>query len=225
LGKERQARVEELNALVARVATSKAMKKKSTGTVAYKLGGFFRGSELVQIEEDARGRCTVLLLGSIQRSSIERLNKLFSTSDPEKEVQYYINRSVTNYCNSRLRRWSLETEEGKYGYAARFTLPSSDSNQAEGLRGEDIWDDLSATKFGSDKVELDSIIQRMRDSGISDEDMGYVEARYSGVSWEELAERHGGSPDKYRKRVRRIYDKLTVGGVKEASAKAFGGTS
>jgi DNA-directed RNA polymerase specialized sigma24 family protein len=211
LDKERQARVEELTALVARVALSKKMKAKSTSTVSYKLGGFFRGTELVEIEEDARGRCVAFLLGSIQRRSMERLSQLFSTDDPDEEVRHYINRSVTNYCKSRLRRWSLRTEENKYGYAARFTLPSKDSVQAESLGGEDIWDEFSSTKFSSDKIELDSIIQRMLDLGVSEEDMGYVEARYRGVTWEELAAKPGEKPDKYRKRVRRIFDKLAAG--------------
>jgi DNA-directed RNA polymerase specialized sigma24 family protein len=211
LDKERQARVKELTALVTKVAISDKMKEKSTSTVSYKLGGFFKGNELVEIEEDAFGRCIALLLGSIQRSSMERLSQLFSTDDPDKEMRQYINRSVTNYCNSRLRRWSLETEEGKYGYAARFTVPSVDSNQAESLGDENIWDEFSSTKFSSDKIELDAIIQRMLDSGISEEDMGYVEARYRGVSWEDLAAKNGGTPDKYRKRVRRIYEKLATG--------------
>lgn len=211
MDKERQARVEKLTALVAEVALSKAMKTKSKSMVSYKLGGIFRGNELVEIEKDARSRCIALLLGSIQRSSMERLSQLFSTDDPEEEMRLYINRSVANYCNSRLRRWSLETEEGKYGYAARFTVPSVDSNQAESLGDENIWDEFSSTKFSSDKIELDAIIQRMLDSGISEEDMGYVEARHRGVSWEELAVKHGGTPDKYRKRVRRIYDKLAAG--------------
>jgi DNA-directed RNA polymerase specialized sigma24 family protein len=211
LDKERQARVEKLTDLVAEVALSKAMKTKSKSTVSYKLGGIFRGNELVEIEKDARSRCIVLLLGSIQRSSMERLSRIFSTNDPHEERRLYINRSVTNYCNSRLRRWSLETEKGKYGYAARFTLPTVDSNQAESLTGEDIWDEFSSTKFSNDKIELDSIIQRMHDSGISEEDMGYVEARYRGVTWEELAAKPGDKPDKYRKRVRRIFDKLAAG--------------
>jgi hypothetical protein len=211
LDKERQARVEELTALVARVATSKSMKLKSTKTVKHKLGGFFKGNELEEIEEDARGRCTALILGSIQRSSIERLRRIFSSRDPEAEVQKYIIRSVANYCNSRLRRWSLGTEENKYGYAARYTLPRVDSIEGESHRGDEIWDEFSSTKFSSDKIELDSIIQRMHDSGISEEDMGYVEARYRGVSWEDLAAKNGGTPDKYRKRVRRIYEKLAAG--------------
>tara|TARA_R110000782_G_scaffold5347_1_gene18379 strand:- start:3277 stop:3540 length:264 start_codon:yes stop_codon:yes gene_type:complete len=82
----------------------------------------------------------------------------------------------------------------------------------ESHRGGEIWDQFSSSKFDIDKIELDSLIQRMRDSGISEEDMGYVDARYRGVSWEELAAKHGGTPDKYRKRVRRIYDRLILGG-------------
>ena len=200
-------RVAELSELVAKVAVSKGMKTISKSIVSRKLGAALKSeSEKSNVADDALSSCVTVLLAGIANRSYEKLNSMFISEDSSDEVQRYLSRGINNYCNKRLRRWSNDNEDGKFGYAARYTPSLADN---EGGVSTEIWDTLTTTDVGDDPIEFALVMKWIYENGVGAEDIGYIKAFTEGVTWEEMAKTYGGTPDKYRKRVRRVLDRFT----------------
>ncbi|WP_027873402.1 hypothetical protein [Spongiibacter marinus] len=207
--KEKEELVGRISIVVAERASDEGFRKKALSVVRAKMGATVkREAEMPNITEDALGATAIKILEKLPERPLFKLKRMAGTAGkPSAEViDRYLMRSVVNYCNDRLRRWTLGDEEGRIGSRARGRLPVTIEREL----GQEIenWDAVGSTPFEMDKLELVSLMARLEAFGISDEDKAYIDALYHGYSYEDLAKKHGGTEGKYRKRLKRVFDKL-----------------
>jgi DNA-directed RNA polymerase specialized sigma24 family protein len=206
---ERRELVDRLSLVVAERATDKDFKGKALAIVRKKMTATVNNSEeLPEIAEDAVSTSAIKVLEKLPHRSLLKLRRMAGTSEINAKtvIERYLKRCVVNYCNDRLRRWSLCDEKGRVGYAARGQLPVT--MEKEYQQKVENWDAVGSTSFEMNKILVASYIERLEALKVSKEDMIYIEAYYSGQSYKEMADEHGGDPDKYRKRLKRVLEKL-----------------
>lgn len=200
---------------IGRISLHEEVQERAQKIVKKKLGQFFGkdgGSELHQIAEDALSSVTVGLLKAKNTGSTE----LTVEAETEEEIGIetkgvlanpiarYLLVGVAWYCNTRLRRWSLENEKGKVGSRARYII---DSDLAD---DSDYWDQHLSHKGGLDSLDEERIDSLLLAKGVSTEDIDLIKQNLSGWSFVDLAAEHGGTADKYRRRIQRALEKAGI---------------
>lgn len=207
--KEQQELVGKISLVVAERASDKGFRENALSVVRKKMGATVkRDAEMLNITQDAVGTAAVNILEKLPERPLLKLRRMAGTAERPSEdvIDRYLMQCVVNYCNDRLRRWTLGDEDGRIGYAARGRLPVK--IEREFGRKFENWDAVGSTPFAMDKLELVSLTERLDELGVSDEDKTYIDALYHGYTYEELAQQHGGTADKYRKRLKRVFEKL-----------------
>jgi DNA-directed RNA polymerase specialized sigma24 family protein len=197
--------------LAPKVAVSRWMKAIGYKVVYKKLGSVVKtGGELEYIAEDAVSEVSTKLL--------ERLNvgvlpdSLANAKMRRTAVRKYLLKSVNNYCNTRLENWSLLNRSGKYGPRSRVSLYQNSPAKnidGDGERSDnEVWDTIAPNLLSLDEIDSEKLQSMLVDAGISSEDMGYLNAHFSDMSYVEMAAYFGGTEDKYRKRIQRLLQKV-----------------
>lgn len=198
---------------IGRVATHEDVKSRALSIVKKKLGHFLGkadGSEVHQVAEDALNEVTLRLLNAIDGGTTsltveEAADEIGDqTGALAHPIARYLLIGVANYCNTRLKRWSLNNDQGETGARARYII------DAEFADDSDYWDQhLSHTESlaSLDEERVDSLLSA---NGLSGEDIVLIKRKLEGWSFVDLAAQHGGTADKYRRRIRRALDKAGI---------------
>ncbi|MGF2734486.1 hypothetical protein [Marinobacter sp. DUT-1] len=198
---------------IGRIATHEDVKSRALSVVKKKLGRFLgktEGSEVHQVAEDALNEVTLRLLNAIDGGTTSLTVKDAADEIGDQKgvmahpVARYLMIGVVNYCNTRLKRWSLKNEQGGTGARARYVIDSELADDS------DYWDQhLSHTESlaSLDEERVDSLLSA---KGLSGEDIVLIKRKLEGWSFVDLAAQHGGTADKYRRRIRRALDKAGI---------------
>ncbi|MET4028332.1 hypothetical protein ABIE59_003878 [Marinobacter sp. MBR-99] len=199
---------------IGRIATHEDVKSRTLSVVKKKLGRFLgktEDSEVHQVAEDALNEVTLRLLNAIDggttslRVEEEAADEIGDqTGALAHPVARYLLIGVANYCNTRLKRWSLNNDQGETGARARYII------DAELADDSDYWDQhLSHTESlaSLDEERVDSLLSA---NGLSGEDIVLIKRKLEGWSFVDLAAQHGGTADKYRRRIQRALDKAGI---------------
>ena len=119
-------------------------------------------------------------------------------------VARYLMIGVVNYCNTRLKRWSFNNKQGETGARARYIIDSELADDS------DYWDQhlsQSESLTSLDEERVDSLLSA---KGLSGEDIILIKRKLAGWSFVDLAAQHGGTADKYRRRIQRALDKAGI---------------
>lgn len=187
------------------VATDPAIKAMALEITKNKLGHIL-GNELRQVAEDALGDSISGLFQARERGTTS------FTADPgleyegirEHPVAKYLYVAIESYCNTRLERWSNENRRGKRGSRARQVFVS------ERPDGSDFWDQHFDAERDYDQIDLDRVDQLLSERGVRGDDIELLKLTLSGWSYVDLANKYGGTPDKYRVRVSRVLKKANI---------------
>lgn len=149
-------------------------------------------------------------------------------------IEKYLSKAVRYYCMTRADRWSSTgtandplfkeedfsefkedeekeiTEKGKSpkqrkpGARARRTLPADEADE------EQFWHDVyQDARFKLESgVFAEKLAEIFDSEALTERERHYFSDRASGLTYPEIAERDGGTPDKYRKIVDRAVAKL-----------------
>jgi len=199
---------------IGRIATHEDVKRRTLSIVKKKLGRFFgkaESSEVHQVAEDALNEVTLRLLNAIDSGTTSlRVDEDAADEIGDQKgamahpVARYLMIGVVNYCNTRLTRWSLNNEQGETGARARYII------DAELADDSDYWDQHlshSASLTSLDEGRVDSLLSA---KGLSGEDIILIKRKLAGWSFVDLAAQHGGTADKYRRRIQRALDKTGI---------------
>jgi DNA-directed RNA polymerase specialized sigma24 family protein len=111
---------------------------------------------------------------------------------------------IANYCDTRLRRWSVKNEKGEVGRRARHIIDSELADDS------DYWDQHLSHADSLDSLDAERIDALLVARGLSDEDIDLIKRNLSGWSFVDLAAELGGTADKYRRRIQRALDKADI---------------
>jgi len=195
---------------IARIATSEEVKEKALSIVKRKLGhllGRGRTSEVHEIAEDALNSvATSLLQAHARKTSSLRIEAELEdeTNKISNPIARYLIAGVSNYCSTRLRRWSTENEDGETGTRARYYITSEESDDPE------FWDHLLNHADNLDFADKDRINALLSDRGVSEQDIALIERNLAGWSFADIAKQNGGTADKYRRRIQRALESAGI---------------
>jgi hypothetical protein len=194
---------------IAFIATSDEVKKAAFFTVGRKLGHIFGTrpeSEVRQIAEDALNSVITGLLTAHAKktTSLSMETQSEEAKTLSTPIARYLIGGVSNYCHTRLRRWSNENENGKTGTRARYYI---DANRADDA---DFWDQHLSHEGGLDSLDQDRVNAILSSRGISEEDITLIKRNLAGWSFVDLAEDFGGTADKYRRRISRALESAGI---------------
>lgn len=190
---------------VARVAMRSEVKNKALSITKKKFGHIFGigpASEVHQIAEDALNKVTLDLLKNCSDSakSPDLEKQLKGPAIFNHPIARYLIKGVSNYCNTRLSRWSGENGKGQMGSRARHYINSDQADDA------DFWDQHLRHDGGLDSVDQERIDEMLSQRGMSEEDIALIKRNLAGWSFVDLAEEFGGTADKYRRRIHRALE-------------------
>lgn len=165
-----------------------------------------------------------IILQTTTALSKEKLGRL-----PEiREVKKYLINGIIGYCNTRLRRWSVdqkpvkkkETEEineitqnkeneskevkGKIGVRARAYISSDCASNS------DFWDQHISTSLNDEEPDLSKAAHIIMSKGLSEDQIELVLERISGKKFSDMAREKGGTEDQYRKAFNRALEKIGI---------------
>lgn len=194
---------------IGRVAMHEDVKRRALSVVKKKLGhilGTGEGSEVHQVAEDALNEVTMGLLHATHAGT----SSLKAEENDEKSgvlahpVARYLVTGVANYCDIRLRRWSLNNEKGEVGARARYIIDSELADDS------DYWDQHLSHSGSLASLDDDRVDSLLAAKGLSGEDIALIKRNLAGWSFVDLAAEYGGTADKYRRRIQRALDKADI---------------
>lgn len=204
---------------IGRISMHEKVQERAQKIVKKKLGQFFGkdgGSELHQIAEDALSSVTVGLLNAKKAGSTSLAVEADIEEEIEEEIEIekkgvladpiarYLLAGVTWYCNTRLRRWSLDNEKGEVGSRARYIIESDLADDS------DYWDQHVSHTQSMAAMDSERIDALLSAKGVSREDIELIRRNLAGWSFVDLAAELGGTADKYRRRIQRSLDKAGI---------------
>jgi DNA-directed RNA polymerase specialized sigma24 family protein len=208
VSKEMQRQIAER---IAVLTQEQRFKDQAFGRVVPVLRGFLPPSSCGPIVEDAIGDVRMKLLERLPELSAAQLAD-FAAEEEEKDsyLRLYLLRGVRNYALDRYRRWRSGSAPSQHG-----DIGSEPSDVQRGARTRIETEDLVATldSHGESEdchataLDLDRVDQLLEAKGLSEEEIDLLKARLSGLTYKELAELYGGTPDKYRKIVARALER------------------
>lgn len=187
------------------VATHADVKARALAIVKKKLGHLLgRGpnSEVREISEDALNTVTMSLLNACSENTTTLRAEQSQTQkkDLTNPVVRYLMSGVSNYCDTRLKRWSVGDENGEVGTRARYTIPKGRADDSE------FWDQHLTDAGNLDSLDEERVDRLLSAKGVSEADIDLIKRNLAGWSFVELARELGGTEDKYRRRIRRALD-------------------
>ncbi|WP_166267125.1 hypothetical protein [Marinobacter caseinilyticus] len=194
---------------IGRVAMQQEVKKRALSVVKRKLGHIFgteEDSEVHQIAQDALNDVTMRLLSATHAgtTSLKVDEDVEETVGVAHPIARYLILGVSNYCAVRLQRWSVNNRKGNVSVRARYIIDT------EGADDSEFWDQhvSHGENLGSvDDKRVDSLLTA---KGVSGEDLELIKRNLAGWSFVDLAAEHGGTADKYRRRIQRALDKAGI---------------
>lgn len=194
---------------IGRVAMHDDVKRRAHSVVKAKLGhllGTGKESEVREISEDALHHVTEKLLEACRSgtTSLEVGKADEKTKIVSHPIAIYLMSGVVNYCNVRLRRWSLNNEKGEVGSRAR------DIVDGELADDSDYWDQHLSHNESMGSLDDERVDSLLAAKGLSGEDINLIKRNLAGWSFVDLAAELGGTADKYRRRIRRALDKAGI---------------
>jgi DNA-directed RNA polymerase specialized sigma24 family protein len=168
--------------------------------------GHILGSEIQQVAEDALGESIRKLFQARenQTSSLQLESGGSGDEILEHPVSKYLYTAVESYCNTRLTRWSHENEKGKLGSRARHVFESDQPDSS------DFWDQHMELETDLAQLDAERIDALLSSRGLDDEGITLLKKSLSGWSYVDLANEHGGTPDKYRLKIKRALEKADI---------------
>ena len=194
---------------IGRIAMHNDVKRRALSVVKKKLGhilGTGEGSEVHQIAEDALNEVTMGLLNATHAgtTSLKAEEAGEETGVLAHPVARYLMMGIANYCDTRLRRWSVKNEKGEVGRRARHIIDSELADDS------DYWDQHLSHADSLDSLDAERIDALLVARGLSGEDIDLIKRNLSGWSFVDLAAELGGTADKYRRRIQRALDKADI---------------
>jgi len=198
--------------------TSRTKTRNAATSITYKkLNAVTKGSnEMKLIAEDALSESYMLLSENIIAGEF-KLGDDISLSKRENAIAKYLLMTVSNYCNKRLRNWSLFNENGKLGTRARVVLSVEEHMQSEGL-------DIVRSKYvNTDKSDNDipfNMNELLSELDLTDDERWIINlksticevAKKNGkakaITFAQIAKKHGQSEDKYRKQHKKALNNI-----------------
>ena len=198
---------------LAQLVADNTMLSYSRGIVQKTLGNYLSMDEVPSVAEDALSECLSRLLqrerdGKLSAESLlESNNDTLSLNDA---VEKYLSTAISNYCKRRARYWSgsqsVDQDDGssvkRVGYKARAIIP------ADEYEAEAFWENLSLQADADTAEPQMDILELLESVELSASERRYLLEKAEGNTYPEMAERHGGTPDKYRKIVSRAIAKI-----------------
>lgn len=199
---------------IGRIATHEDVKSRALSVVKKKLGRFLgkaEGSEVHQVAEDALNEVTLRLLNAINggttslRIEEEAADEIGDrTGVMGHPVARYLMIGIVNYCNTRLKRWSLKNEKGGTGARARYVIDSELADDS------DYWDQHLSHSESLTSLDGERVDSLLSAKGLSGEDIILIKRKLAGWTFVDLAAQHGGTADKYRRRIERALAKAGI---------------
>ncbi|MBN0989363.1 hypothetical protein [Amphritea pacifica] len=206
----------KLENMAAAIAVSDAMQQKALEIVNKKLGKVVYGyGELEAIAQDAVSEVTEKFFRIIKRGNTllkdpePLLMPLDQNATTKHPLAYYLTKGVTRFCDSRLRRWSNENEAKAFGARARVVIDNHKDSE------DDFWDQHVSHSFDFAAVDAEKLDGLLQAKGLKDKDIHYMKLRLAGITFEEMSQSDGGSPDKYRKVISRAVEKAGLPDLKD----------
>jgi hypothetical protein len=195
--------------------------------VRRKMSGALVTSEFKEIADDAISHVTeslriTVILKTTEVFSKEKLNGKLPTIS---EVRKYLINGIEGYCNTRLRRWSVDQKpakkknnednsyandaqskevKGKIAARARTHISSNSASDS------DFWDQHISTSLNDEAPDLSKAAQIIMSKGLSEEQIELVLERISGKKFSDMAREKGGTEDQYRKAFNRALEKIGI---------------
>jgi hypothetical protein len=199
---------------IGRIAMHDEVKKRAISVVRNKLGralGPGKASEVPEIAEDALSTVMEGLLNATYAgtTSLRADKSAEETAILAHPVARYLMAGVTHYCDERLKNWSVKHWSAKNkkfeaGPKARYLIDSELADDS------DYWDQHLSHNDGLDSLDDERIDSLLLAKGVSAEDIDLIKRNLSGWSFVDLAAEHGGTADKYRRRIQRALDKAGI---------------
>lgn len=212
-----QPAVAQLNRWIGEIAAHRKVRERARSVTSRYLGHIV-GTELQQISEDALSECVMKLLDTLEdgtsKLDVSDLNTLDleAIKDPNNDavlatsIAKYLIGGVNNYCHTRRSRWAFDEEEKEFGARARVVF--KDEKESEDFFDHHLTVD-EQERLDTATTNVDGLLE---EKGVSTEDIQLIKEKLSGRSFVELAEKHGGTADKHRRRVERALDKAGLKG-------------
>jgi len=190
---------------IGKVATDSRVKAMALRITRRKLGHIL-GSEVQQVAEDALGDSIRALFQARdnQTSSLELEDPVPDEKILKHPVSKYLYIAVESYCNTRLTRWSHENEKGELGSRARHVFDSDRPDSS------DFWDKHMQLETDLAQLDAERIDALLSSRGLDDQDIALLKKSLSGWSYVDLAGEYGGTPDKYRLKIKRALEKAGI---------------
>lgn len=216
---------------IGEVATHPKMVSRARSLVNKKLGAMlYTRGEIEEIALDAISETVVGLLQAIKSESSSLPLEVAVQPIPEKVVNHPVGKliqtSINNYCNTRLRRWSVDQRSAdeaqdeseasnledatrqdqahpkKYGARSRVEI------QAEQNDDSDFWDQHVNKSFGQDFLDTPKVMDMLSDKGLKDKQIQRILMFLDGMSFAEMSRSYGGVEGTYRHSVKNALEKI-----------------
>lgn len=190
---------------IADVATDPAIRAMAIEITNAKMGRIL-GNELHEVAEDALSDSINGLLQARKKgtTSFSAASGVEYEDIREHPVAKYLYVAVESYCNTRLERWSILNSKGERGSRVRQVFYSKRPD------GSDFWEKHIDSDHDYDQVDSERVDKLLSERGVSEDDIMLLKLSLSGWSYVDLANKYGGTPDKYRVRVGRVLKKANI---------------
>lgn len=201
--------------------------------VRKKLSGSLVTSDEMDIADDALSHVIEFTLKSLQNQTASPLSPKnpSETKVTKSVIERYLIKGVTNYCNTRLRRWSTDQltpaekkeneqasvdaegiaerdgkklNKGKIGARAREYISSECASDS------DFWDQRVFSSLNEEDLDLYKAAEIINSKQLSEEQIELVLERIAGKKFSDMAREKGGTEDQYRKAFNRALSKIGI---------------
>lgn len=197
-------KIELLGSSLVELSKSRKFRTNASDMVERQLSSILRTRrEIKQFTDDAVGKAQLQTLAAMKRKNGSQLAPFIDAS--RNDLHAYLLTVIRNICYQQLSDWSVLDENGKAAARPRYELDRRDALAVHELaEGHSYFHDpgLNVDIARSDRI--------LADRGLNPEEIEILKLHYADVSYAELARTRGGSPDKYRKMVKRALSKISL---------------
>lgn len=141
--------------------------------------------------DDERSRLEALSAKALHDRKILKQSS-FNESVRKHPITFYLCRGVARYCDTRLRRWSLENEKGNYGARSRLVI---DKKHQE----TEFWDELC--QHTDSEAQLFDAREYLEKKKVKSETIDYIILSLAGCYHTEIAAALGKKAETVRKAI------------------------
>lgn len=228
--KSRQVAVENR---ISEVATHKELVKRAKSIVRNKLGAMlYTSGEVEEIAADAVSETVVNLLTAMKEgtTSIDMTEAAEPLSEDvlSHTISIYIQGAVNNYCNTRLKRWSLDqnvveekddvadgnvdkdeiqneehqVKPKKVGVRSRYEIHSERADDT------DFWDQHVERPHDDAHLDAPKVAGMLADKGLKKKEIDRILLFLDGMTFAEMARNYGGAEGTYRHSIQNALAKI-----------------